>query len=340
MQSVDTPNAATVTSDDSPNRSMGPVASMLAWRIPLGIISIFVIAIITYLATRVLPGDAATAVLGQSATPGRLAQLRHQLGLDRPFFEGLGGWLGGALHGDFGRSLLTNAPVQQMVLPRLANSLILVATVAIVSGILGVASGLWAADRRDGWFDTVTSALALIAAALPEFVVAVFVILLLSVGGLHLFPAVSLLEPGELITSEPAKLVLPVITLTIVVTPYMFRMVRAAVIEALDSDYADQARLKGVTTPRLLLGHAFPNAIPPVVQVFGLNLLYLAGGIVIVETVFQFPGIGLTLVQAITGRDIPVIQFIVLILALFYVVLNTLTDVTVLLFTPRRRAPR
>ena len=140
--------------------------------------------------------------------------------------------------------------------------------------------------------------------------------------------------------TEPAKLVLPCLTLIIVVTPYMFRMVRAVVIESLDSDYIDLARMKGVSTQRLLFRHALPNVVPPAAQVFGLNLLYLAGGIVVVETVFQFPGIGLTLVQAINNRDIPVIQFLVLILAAFYVVLNIATDVAVLMFTPRRRAPR
>lgn len=330
----------TTSAASTQTRAAHPVLRLLAWRVPLGLLSLIVIAVFTYLATRVLPGDAATAVLGQSATPERLAQLRDELGLNGSVLSGLWHWLTAFIHGDFGKSLLTNLPVQQTVGPKLANSAALVLLVAVASTLLGVVGGVIVANRRDSVIDHVSSVAALVAAALPEFVVGVFVILLLASGPLRLFPAVSILAPNELIWHQPAKLVLPAITLVIVVTPYMFRMVRAVMIESLDSDYIDLARMKGVSTSRMLFRHALPNVVPPAAQVFGLNLLYLAGGIVVVETVFQYPGIGLTLVQAITGRDIPVIQFLVMILATFYVVLNIATDVAVLLFTPRRRAPR
>jgi peptide/nickel transport system permease protein len=154
------------------------------------------------------------------------------------------------------------------------------------------------------------------------------------------FPAVSILPVGEHIWDQPTKLVLPVLALVIVVTPYVFRMFRASLIEALNSDYVEVATLKGASTQRLLFGHALPNALAATIQVVGLNLLYLAGGIALVETVFQFPGIGLALVAAITDRDVPMIQFLVVLLAVAYVLLNIATDIAVLLVTPRKRLPR
>lgn len=321
-------------------RAAHPVRSLLAWRIPLGVLSVIFVAILTYVATQVLPGDAATSILGQSATPQRIAFVRHQLGLDKSFLSGLWSWISGLLHGDFGTSLVQSQKVSAVVGPRIANSVVLVAVVAVVSTALGVVTGVLAARFKDKPFDDVTSTLALTASALPEFVVGVLVVLVFSVGVFNWFPAVSILPPSQRIWNEPSKLWLPVLTLVIVVTPYMFRMVRAATIEALQSEYAEVAELKGVSARRLLFGHALPNAIAPAVQVFGLNLLYLAGGIVLVETVFQYPGIGLLLVSAIQSRDVPVIQFLVVILAIFYVMLNIGTDVVVLLATPRRRAPR
>jgi len=193
---------------------------------------------------------------------------------------------------------------------------------------------------RDSWIDHSLSVTALVASALPEFVVAVFVVMIFAVTVFALFPAVSILPEGEQIWNEPTKLVLPVLTLVIVVTPYVFRMFRASLIEALNSDYIEVATLKGARKARQLFGHALPNALAPTIQVVGLNLLYLAGGIALVETVFQFPGIGLTLVSAITDRDVPMIQLLVVLLSVAYVLLNIATDVAVLLVTPRRRLPR
>ena len=321
-------------------RAVHPVRSLLAWRVPLGALSVAAVAVITYFATRVLPGDAATAILGQNATPQRLALVREQLGLNQSVVGGFTTWVGDFASGHFGNSLVQSRPVTDVVMPKLANSAVLVVVVALVSTILGAVFGVLAAYWRDKRFDDVSSVLSLVASALPEFVVGVFVVFVFGIGIFTWFPAVSILPPDQRIWDQPNKLVLPALTLVIVTMPYMFRMVRAAVIEALNSDYAEVAELKGVSAPRLLFGHALPNALAPAVQVFGLNVLYLAGGIVLVETVFQYPGIGLTLVNAITSRDVPVLQFIVVLLAIFYVTLNILTDVIVLLVTPRRRAPR
>lgn len=313
--------------------------SLLLRRTGSGVVSIAVVAVIVYFATLVLPGDAAQAILGKSATPERLAILRSQLNLDQPAWSGFVDWITGVLSGDFGTSLVNQESVGSLVAPRLLNSAALVLVTAVVSSLLGIGLGALAASRRDKLSDHVMSTVALVANAMPEFVIGIFVVLVLAVQ-LNLFPAISILPPGETIWLHPDALVLPALTLVIVVTPYVFRMSRATLIEALDSDYAEVAQLKGASRSRLLLRHALPNALAPTVQVIGLNMLYLAGGIVLVETVFQYPGIGLALVDSVNARDIPTLQFIVVVLSTFYVVLNIATDVVVLLLTPRRRLPR
>jgi peptide/nickel transport system permease protein len=316
-----------------------PVLALLATRIGWGVFSVLAVAVIVYAATLVLPGDAAQAILGQQATPERLALLREQLGLDRSAWSGFLEWFTGVFRGDLGTSLSTRQPVTELLAPKLLNSAALVIVAAIVSVVIGVALGAFTASRRDGVLDQVLGVVSLVASALPEYIVGVFVVLLFAVN-LHVLPAISVLAPGNYIWDEPAKMVLPVLTLTIVVVPYILRMCRGSVIEALDSDYAEVARLKGVGPRRLLFRHALPNALAPTVQVVGLSLIYLAGGIVLVESVFQFPGLGLGLVNAITARDVPVIQALVLLLSICYVALNILADVVILLVTPRRRLPR
>jgi len=321
-------------------RTSHPIRSLLVRRLMTGVVSVIVISIVVYAATLVLPGDAATAILGQQATPQRLADLRHQLHLDQSAIGGYLSWVKAALHGDFGSSLTQGQPVWDLIAPRLANSIVLIVTAAIISTVLGVLLGMWAAARHDSWIDHSLSVTSLVASSLPEFVVAVFVVMVFAVTMFAWFPAVSILPEGEHIWNEPNKLVLPVVALVIVVTPYVFRMFRASLIEAMSSDYVEVATLKGASTRRLLFGHALPNSLAATIQVIGLNLLYLAGGIALVETVFQYPGIGLSLVASITDRDVPVIQFLVVLLAIAYVFLNIATDVAVLLVTPRRRLPR
>ncbi|MFI5953815.1 ABC transporter permease [Cryptosporangium sp. NPDC051539] len=312
---------------------------MILRRAGWGVLSVVAVAVIVYAATAVLPGDAAQAILGKQATPERLALLRHQLGLDKSAWAGFADWFTGLLTGDFGTSLQTQQPVGALLAPRLWNSAALVLLAAVVSSVIGVVLGAVTAARRDGLLDHVLSIVSLVASALPEYIVGVFVVLFLAVK-VHALPAISILDPGGHIWDDPGKIVLPVLTLTIVVVPYILRMCRGSVVEALDSDYAEVARLKGVSERRLLFRHALPNALAPTIQVIGLSLIYLAGGIVLVETVFQYPGIGLALVSAVSTRDVPVIQALVVLLSTFYVVLNILTDVAVLLVTPRRRLPR
>lgn len=316
-----------------------PIRSLLLSRVGWGAFSILMVSVIVYVSTLVLPGDAAQAILGKAATPARVALLRQQLGLDRSPVAGYLHWFGGIFHGDLGTSLATRQRVTQLLGPKLLNSAVLVLAAALISTVIGVTLGALTASRRDSVLDHVLSIVSLAASALPEYIVAVFVVLFLAVD-VNIFPAISVLPPGQHIWDQPSKLVLPLLTLTIVVVPYILRMCRGSVIEALDSDYAEVARLKGVAARRLLFRHALPNALAPTVQVVGLSLIYLAGGIVLVETVFQFPGIGLALVDAITARDVPVIQALVLLLSTCYVALNILADVAVLLVTPRRRLPR
>ena len=313
---------------------------MVRRRIGIGVVTLFLVSVVVFLATEVLPGNAAYAVLGRTASPARLRALEVSLHLNRGLFDQYWVWISGLFTGKLGNSLVNGLPVWGFVEPRLINSAVLVFLAGAIGAIVGVALGAIAALRKDGWFDHVTSVVVLAVTSLPEFVVATGLIIVLSTVVWHVLPAVSLLAPGTYAWSQPSLLVLPVATLVIVIVPYILRMMRAAMVEALESDYVEMARLKGVPEWRIVLIHALPNAIAPTIQVIGLNFLYLAGGIVIVEYVFDFPGIGQGLVNAVLDRDVPVIQFIVLMLAAFYVVVNIVTDVIALLATPRRRIAR
>ncbi len=313
---------------------------MVIVRICLGLITIFAVSVVIFLATQALPGNAAYAVLGHSATPQRLKALEDQLHLNRSLPSQYGSWISGVLRGNFGTSLANGESVSSLIGPRLVNSAVLVIGAGLIGTLFAGVLGLIAAARRDKLFDHIASVIALTVTALPEFVVAIAVVIVFSVNVFHILPAVSVIPPGTSPLSDLSALVLPIATLALVIAPYIFRMMRGAMIEALESDYVEMAELKGISRKRVLLVHALPNSLPPVIQVIGLNLLYLAGGIVVVEYVFNYPGIGAALVDAVSNRDIPTIQFIVLILAAFYVFVNITTDVVALLASPRRRAAR
>jgi len=335
MATATAPADSTVT-----GRREHPLLLLTTRRLGIGVLTLFVVSAIVFLATEVLPGNAAYAVLGRNANPARLHALERQLHLDQGLLTQYWTWVSGLLTGKLGTSLANGQPVWGLVEPRLINSAALVVATGVIGTIIGIALGAVAALRKDSWFDHVSSAAALAVTSLPEFVVAIGLIIGFSTVVLHLLPAVSLLPPGTYAWSQPELLILPVATLVIVIVPYIFRMMRAAMIEALESDYVEMARLKGVPEWRIVLTHALPNAMAPTIQVIGLNFLYLAGGVVVVEFVFNYPGIGQGLVFAVQNRDIPVIQFIVLALAAFYVCVNIGSDVVALLVTPRRRIPR
>jgi peptide/nickel transport system permease protein len=323
-------------------RGAHPVRRLVGRRAAAGLFTLCVVSVLVFAATEVLPGNAANAVLGRTAasSPAALHRLEAALHLNRGLLDQYWLWFSGLLTGHLGHSLVNGQPVWGYVAPRLINSAVLMGVTGLIGAVVGVGLGALAALRRDGWFDHASAVTALAVTALPEFVVAIGLIIVFSTVVTHLLPAVSLLPPGSYAWNAPRLLILPVATLLIVIVPYIQRMTRAAMIEALESDYVEMARLKGVPMWRIVAVHALPNATAPVIQVIGLNFLYLAGGVVIVEYVFAFPGVGQGLVYAVENRDIPVIQFIVVLLAAFYVAMNIVTDVIALLVTPRHRIPR
>lgn len=321
-------------------QSRESIPKMVAHRLLLGLLTLVLVSILVFAATEVLPGNAARAVLGQGATPQRLHDLEVQLHLNAPVPLQFWRWFRGVATGHFGSSLANGDGVWTLVRPRLVNSAVLIGLSGLIGTVLGIIAGITAAARRDGWFDTVVSTASLALSAVPEFVIALALIILFSTVVLHLFPGVSVFPPGSPPWDNVRALVLPVLTLVIVIFPYIFRMTRVTMIEALNSDHAEMAELKGLSHRRRLFVHALPNTIPAIVQVTALNFVYLAGGIVVVEYVFNYDGIGQGLVQAVADRDIPVIQFMVLALTAFYVLVNIAADVGAILTSPRRRFPR
>jgi peptide/nickel transport system permease protein len=335
--------AARAPAGEGARRRSHPIAWLVWTRTALGLVTLFVVSILIFAATQLLPGNAASAVLGHNASASAVHTLELRLGLNKPALIQYWDWLSGVLRGRLGTSLANGQPVWSLVGPRLLNSLVLVALAGLIGTVLGVGLGMFAAIRRDKPADHALSVSTLAVTSLPEFVVAIFLVIVFSTVLWHILPGVSPLESTSGAIKpwqDPRELVLPVAALVIVIVPYIFRMMRAATIEALESDYVEMARLNGLSQVRVLLRHALPNALAPTIQVIGLNFLYLAGGIVLVEFVFDYPGIGQGLVNAVSDRDIPQIQFIVLVLAAFYVVMNIVTDVVALLATPRRRVAR
>jgi peptide/nickel transport system permease protein len=307
-------------------------------RIALGIVTLFLVSVVVFAATQALPGDAARAFLGRNATPQSLATLRAQLGLDKPVLTQYTDWLKGFVTGDLGHSLTgSQEPVSKLIGPEVKNSAFLMLISALISIPLAIAIGAVAARRRDKAFDHASSMVMLVFAALPEFVTAILLIVLFGTTVFHVFPPVSLIPPGSNPWDYPKELVLPVTTLVLAVTPYIARITRASMIEVLESDYVEMARLKGLSEGTVLWRHALPNGIAPAIQVIALNLAYLAGGIVVVEYVFAYPGVGSAFVQAVQSRDIPTVQALGILIASVYVVLNVIADIATILVSPRLR---
>jgi len=320
-----------------PEVPRSPFWGFVLRRLLLGLIVLILVSIVIFLATQALPGDAARAILGRNATPDSLKALREQLHLNQPLIVQYLTWAGGLLHGDAGMSLAAQEPVTRLVSDRIVNSAFLVLCAGVISIPLSIVIGAYAALWRDKPFDVIVSLATLVFAALPEFVVGVALVILFATTVVQLFPAVSMITPGAPPWSQPQAIVLPTLTLVLAVTPYVARIMRASMIEVLESDYVEMARLKGLPEWIVIRRHALPNALGPTFQVIALNLAYLAGGVIVVEFVFNYAGIGGALRDAVAARDLPVIQALAMLIAGLYVVLNLLADIGTILVTPRLR---
>jgi peptide/nickel transport system permease protein len=312
---------------------MGDIWRMIARRLLLGLLTLFIISLVIFGATELLPGDLARELLGQSATEETLAALREQLGLNDSAPVRYWNWLTGVLQGDFGVSMATQRPISELVGARLSNTLFLALYAAALSVPLSLLLGMLAALWRNSIFDRASNAMALTAISFPEFFVAYILILWLAQTGL--FPSMVRITPSTTFAEQLYMSFLPALTLTLVVTAHMMRMTRAAIINLLASPYIEMARLKGLSPLRVVLHHAVPNALAPIINVVALNLAYLITGVVVVEVVFVYPGLGQLMVDAVTNRDIPVVQAIALIFAAAYVLLNLIADVLSTVTNPR-----
>jgi peptide/nickel transport system permease protein len=306
-------------------------------RVGFGVLTLFVVSVVVFALTQALPSDPAARILGRDATEESLAAKRAELGFDEPAVEQYRDWLGGLLTGDPGNSYSTGQPIMDFLGDRIGNTLFLMAISALVSIPLSIVIGAYAALRRDRAFDNASSIGTLIVAGLPEFVIGTLLIVLLATNVFNVLPATVRIRPGEPPWSDPKALVLPVLTLMLAVVPYVTRVMRASTIEVLESDYVEMARLKGMPERTVLWRHALPNAVGPTFQVVALNIAYLVGGVVVVETLFNYPGIGLALVDAAREANLPVVQFLAMVIATIYVITNLLADVGTILVTPRLR---
>ena len=317
---------------------MPPLLKLILIRVGLGVLTLFLVSVVVFAATQALPGDTARAILGkEAANKVRYEALREELGLNKPVAQQYLNWLGGVVVGDLGNSLVQDKAVTELLSRRVANTAVLVLIAALLSIPISLLLGSLTALRRDTKFDVSVSIGSLSLAALPEFVIGILLILLFATQVFNWLPAVSRVDPEVPIYQQLELFILPAITLTLAVAPYITRILRASTIEVLESEYVMMARLKGLPERLVLNRHAVPNALAPAIQVTALNLAWLAGGVVVVEYLFAFPGIGSLLVDAVANRDMPMVQAICLIIATVYVLANLTADILTILVSPRLR---
>jgi len=318
---------------------MKSIFSLVVKRLALGLVTIIVISILIFVGVEALPGDLAEAILGQEATEETVAAFRKELKLDLPPHVRYFAWLGGFLKGELGNSLANGRPIADLIGWRFSNTMFLASVAAVIAVPVAVILGILAALYRNTLFDKIISMVTLSTISFPEFFVAYILIALLSVQ-VVLFPSISNLNEQMSFWQKIYAIILPCLTLSLVVIAHMMRQTRAAIINILASPFIEMARLKGLKQTRVIILHAFPNALSPVINVIALNLAYLVVGVVIVEVVFVYPGLGQLLVDSVSKRDIPVVQASGLIFAATYVGLNLLADVLAILSNPRLRNPR
>ncbi|CUR58738.1 putative ABC transporter permease protein [metagenome] len=323
-----------------PRKSHGANAWVVwfARRIGLAVLTLWLVSILVFFATATL-GDPIRAILGKdyAAQPDRVAALEQQLNLNDPLLTRYFSWLGGLLQGDLGTSIANLRPVSELVSTNIVNSLVLVLIAAVVMIPVAFGIAMISANYRRRRPDTIIQTILLALAGLPEFVIGILLVALFSTTVFHWLPAVTLAGAGGHPWDEPKTMILPVLTLVFAVAPYVSRIVRSTLLEVLDSDYVELARLKGIPETVVMRKHALLNAIVPGIQVIALQLAWLAGGVVVVEFVFAYPGVGFQLVDAVRNHDVPVVQALSMMIASVYVLVNLVADLLSILLTPRAR---
>lgn len=313
------------------------IAKLILRRLAISLVILLAVSLLVFFATLLLPGDPALAILGQQATPERIAAIHEQMHLDEPAWQRYFSWLGGLLTGDLGTSVASGQPIAEIIGDRARASVFLMVVAAVISVPLGIALGIWSAMRRGRATDSAITGISLVLAALPEFVIGIVLVAVFATTVFSILPAVTMSPPGSQVWDFPSQLILPTAVLVLVVTPYIARMMRATMLEVLDSGYVEMARLKGVPERRVILRHALPHAIGPVAQVVAIQLAWLAGGVVVVEFLFRYPGLGQSLIDAVTYRDVQVVQAVSMLVAVIYIVVNLLADIVGILANPKLR---
>ncbi|MGD9425204.1 ABC transporter permease [Pantoea sp. NSTU24] len=310
---------------------------LIARRTGAGILTLLIVSAVVFFITSLLPGDAAQMILGQNATPETVAALRQQLGLDQPLLMRYLHWLAGLVQGDFGISFASHLPVSQLVAQRIPATFELAGITTLICVPLALFIGILAAMNRGSRLDRALVIATMATVAVPEFLVATVAVLIFAVR-LHWVSAMSFGSPDSDLLSYLKAYALPVLTLCCVLVAQMARMTRAAIINQLDSPYLEMAQLKGVSPLRAVLRHALPNAVGPIANAISLSLSYLFGGVIIIETIFSYPGLASQLVDAVSNRDLPVVQLCVMLFAACYLVLLLLADILTIAFNPKWRS--
>ena len=335
-------NIETAISHQTMTRSF-EIPAWLPWfftRLLSGVLVVFVISLIVFIATQALPSDPARVILGPEAPEATVQILREQLGLNDPILMQYWHWLSQLLQGNFGRSIDSNVPVVQIVQNYFGNTVALTILVIVITVPISVVLGVWLSLRRDSKLDRIIVSSSILFKAVPGFVIAIWLMMFFSTSILHILPAASLLIPEQSAFSQIEFLVLPILTLALSLIPYLMRLVRGSMIDALESDYVTSARLRGIPERRIIWKHVLPNALVPVVQGTALTIRVLLSGALIIEVVFSYPGIGNALNAAIELRDIPTIQAIVLLLTICVVAVNLIADLITTLLTPKIRTAK
>ncbi len=294
-------------------------------RLILIVLTLLVVSIAIFAVTTILPGDVAQIILGKGATPQDVETLRNELGLNRPAYYQYMDWIGGIVQGDLGDSLYLRRPIAELLQSRLTNSLVLAVFAFFVAIPSAMLVGIWAGTHRDSKTDRVMSTMSMVAISLPEFVTGMLLIVILS-STLHLLPSSSMMLPGSSPLTRPQILIMPALTLTGVIFGYVMRMTRANVIEVLQCNYVRTAILKGLPMQRVILHHVVPNAILPTITIVAASIGWLLGGLIVVEVVFAYPGLGRLLLGAVETRDVPLLQITTLIIAATFTFSNLAAD--------------